>query len=69
MQSHQVIGTVLIVAGLIDAATSLWLPTRIPDERQRATVRVVLLASGLVVIALGGMFLAGIVGAPTSPEQ
>jgi hypothetical protein len=66
MQTHQLIGTVLICAGLLDAATSLWIPNRIPDLRQRMVVRLALLSSGVVVTALGALFLSGLLGTQTA---
>ena len=62
MQSHQVTGLVLILAGVLDAAAAMWIPSRIPDEQQRTVVRLALLSSAVVVIALGGAFLAGLIG-------
>ncbi|MCE9634782.1 MAG: hypothetical protein K8T90_03665 [Planctomycetes bacterium] len=62
MQSHQIVGMVLIVAGVLDAAAAMWVPSRIPDEGQRAIVRLALLSSGVVVVALGGLFFAGVIG-------
>lgn len=62
MESRQVVGMVLILVGVLDAAASTWVPLRIPDERQRTVVRYALLGSGAVAVILGGMFLAGVVG-------
>lgn len=63
MPNHQVIGLVLIATGVIDALLSLWMPNRLPDERQRAIVRLALVCSGVVVAALGALFFVGAVGA------
>lgn len=60
MPTHQFLGIVLIVAGVLDAAAAMWIPSRIPDERQRAIVRVALLSSGVIVVALGGLFFSGV---------
>jgi uncharacterized membrane protein HdeD (DUF308 family) len=67
MQTYQLVGTALIVAGLFDIASALWIPSRIADERQRTIVRLALISSGAVIIALGGMFLAGLVGTGPPP--
>lgn len=71
MESSKLIGTILIAVGVLDAASAMWVPQRIPDERQRAIVRLALLSSGIVVIALGGLFLSGIAGRVTTsgPER
>lgn len=62
MQQNSLIGAVLVVVGLLDAATALWLPQRIQDERQRTVLRIAFLASGALIVTLGGLFLAGVMG-------
>ena len=63
MQAHQTIGAALIAAGVLDAGIAVWLPSRVPDERQRGLVRTGLLVGAAVMVVLGGLFLSGMIGA------
>lgn len=60
MQSHEIVGLVLVIAGVLDGASAFWVPSRIRDERQRAMVKVALLSSGFVVASLGGLIWSGV---------
>ena len=60
MESHQLVGLILILVGVLDGIMSTTVPKRIPDERQRQVVRYALLGSGAVAVVLGALFFAGV---------
>jgi hypothetical protein len=61
MESHHIVGFALIGAGLMDAILVPVMRRRIADERQRALVSTALLCGAGLMVALGAMFLTGIV--------
>ena len=63
MESNTIIGGVLILAALGDVAAAFVLSNRIQDKQRRTMVLVGLLSSSALMLALGGAFLAGVIGA------
>lgn len=59
--THQVIGVVLVVLGVLDPLLGVLLVApRLPRPETRRTVILALVASGLIMMGLGTAFLGGL---------
>jgi hypothetical protein len=58
MTSNQMVGVVLIVAGLVDAVMAVVLPRRMPAAGPKRLVTVSLLSGAALLVGLGVAFLA-----------
>ena len=58
MTPNQIVGVVLIVTGLVDAAMAVVLPRRMPATGSRRLVTVSLLSGAALLVGLGVAFLA-----------
>lgn len=64
MESHVVIGAVLVLAGIVDASMIPVLRRRTPDPSQAAILTGVLASSAGGMILLGILFLTGFLARP-----
>ncbi len=62
MTGGQIIGTCLVVAGLLDGFASWFVSQRIADEARRRIVATSLVVSAAAMVGLGVAFLAGALG-------
>ncbi len=62
METSQIIGVVLIVAGLLDAAMGRFVVgPRVQDPAQRPMIVGSLVLSGVMMVLLGGALLGGVI--------
>lgn len=62
METSEIIGLVLIAAGLLDAVMARFVVgPRIEDQRQRSMVVASLILSGVMMVLVGGAILGGVV--------
>jgi hypothetical protein len=62
MQTNQIIGLVLILVGISDPLIGIFLVApRAPEERRKLIVGA-MIGGGITLIALGFLFLAGVLG-------
>ncbi len=62
MENHHLVGLIMVVAGVSEALIGFWLlAPRLPDPEKKKIILVAMSASAVFLIALGGVFFAGLI--------
>jgi len=60
---RQIVGITFVVLGILDPLLGIFVVApRMPDENKRQVLKLALLASGALLITLGALLLAGVLG-------
>jgi len=58
-----IVGITFVVLGILDPLLGIFVVApRMPDENKRQVLKLALLASGAILITLGALLLAGVLG-------